>query len=184
MGQIEKGLNYLKSIPFILKIIEFIVLLIAFALAGHFMNEAVTNFFATFGKKGNIEFFLFATIVGWLIAIVLPILFFIGIQEKVSAIPWTLVVAILSAVWAVLLIIASSLLAAAAKHYEDKEGIRGKSVCELLDDANEDSQCGQLIGGTILGFIATVLYAVDTIIHARMFMTGASSPQAGGAVPA
>ena len=68
------------------------MLLIAFALAGHFMNEAPTGFFTAFGKKGNIEFFLFATIVGWLIAIVLPILFFVGIQEKVSAIPWSLVV--------------------------------------------------------------------------------------------
>jgi hypothetical protein len=66
--------------------------LIAFSLAGHFLNEVSSGFFSYYGKKGNIDFFLFATIVGWLIAIAFPIIFVIGIHEKISAIPWTLVV--------------------------------------------------------------------------------------------
>ena len=68
------------------------VLLIAFALAGHFLNEAEKGFFDYFGKKGNIDFFLFATVVGWLIAIAFLAIFVIGIHEKISAIPWVIVV--------------------------------------------------------------------------------------------
>ena len=52
--------------------------------------------------------------------------------------------------WAVLLLIASSLLAAAAKHYDDEPFPSSrKSVCEVLDDTNHDSRCGQLIGGVV-----------------------------------
>ena len=190
MGEIGKGLEYVKSIPFVLKISEIIVLLIAFSLAGHFLNEIHDSFFAYYGKKGNIDFFLFATIVGWLIAIAFLIFFAIGIHEMISALPWTLVAAIVSAVWTILLLISSALLAAAAKHYDDDIKIFGVSinisVCESLDHGNHDAQCWQLIAGAIVGFIATVLHAVDAVIHTHMFLTRGSIPQAVtiGAAPA
>ena len=59
--------------------------------------------------------------------------------------------------WAVLLLIASALLAAAAKHYDDTITISipfgGKveyNACKQLKDSKADSQCGQLIGAAVL----------------------------------
>ena len=192
MGEIGKGLEYVKSIPFVLKISEIVVLLIAFSLPGHFLNEIYDEFLAYYEKKGNIDFFLFVTIVGWLIAIAFLIFFVIGIHEMISALPWTLVVAIVLAVWTILLLISSALLAAAAKHYDDDIKTYGffvstnTSGCKLLDNANHDAQCWQLIAGAIFGFIATVLHAVDAVIHTHMFLTRGSIPQAVtiGAAPA
>ena len=66
--------------------------MIASSLAGHFLNTLDSKFFDTWGKKGNIEFFLFVTIVGWLISIACPIFFIPGVHEKFPAVPWTLVV--------------------------------------------------------------------------------------------
>ncbi|CAB4014053.1 pre-mRNA-splicing factor CWC25 homolog, partial [Paramuricea clavata] len=152
MGQIGKGLDYVKSIPCILKIVEIVVLLIAFALVGHFLNEIPNGYFSYFGKKGNLEFFLFATIVGWMISIAFLVIFVIGIHEKISALPWPLVVAIVSAVWTILLLIASALLAAAAKDYDDDiqliSGATAINACKILDNSKADSQCGQIVGGT------------------------------------
>ena len=63
-----------------------------FPAAGHSLNKAPENFFELFEKKGSIEFFLFATIVGWMIAVAAVVIFVVGIHEKISALPWPLVV--------------------------------------------------------------------------------------------
>ncbi|XP_028392849.1 uncharacterized protein LOC114517353 [Dendronephthya gigantea] len=186
LERIEKGLDYVKSIPFVLKITEFVVLLIAFSLAGHFLNTMDSNFFVLYGKKGSIDFFLFVTIVGWLISIVFPILFIFGIQEKfLLENHWTLIVAVVSGVWALLLLTASAVLAMTAKKYDDEdEEVRRSgyffftvhSACKLLNKNNSNATCGHLIGGAVFGIIAALLFAGDTIVHAYMYLKGRPGP--------
>ena len=61
-------------------------------------------------------------------------------------------VAVISAVWTVLLLIASALLAAAVNHYDGNMSSKlmiKRTACRLLDDVNADAQCSQLIGGAV-----------------------------------
>ncbi len=62
-------------------------------------------------------------------------------------------VAVISAVWTVLLLIASALLAAAAKHYDDDTDgnylVFTQSTCDILDKFNADAQCGHVVAGTV-----------------------------------
>jgi hypothetical protein len=56
-------------------------------------------------------------------------------------------------VWTILLLIASALLAAAAKDYDDETQLISKATainaCKILDNSKADSQCGQIVGGTV-----------------------------------
>lgn len=181
MAQTGKGLDYLKSIPSILKIIEFVILLIAIGTVGYFLDKFPDIYFDYYGKKGNLQFFMFVVVVSWLIVMALFVLFITGLHEKLTAINWTLVVVIISAVCAVLLLISSSLVADAARSYDKKKFPALISICKAMDNGNTDAQCGQLIGGAVCGFIAMVLFAVDTAIHVRMFLTRSAAPQASTA---
>ena len=51
--------------------------------------------------------------------------------------------AIISAVWAAILLVSSALVAVTADHYEDKK------YCDAFDKFNLNPQCGQLIGGAV-----------------------------------
>ena len=51
--------------------------------------------------------------------------------------------AIISAVWAVILLVSSALVADTASHYEDKK------YCDTFDKLDINPQCRQLIGGAV-----------------------------------
>ncbi|CAB4027953.1 CKLF-like MARVEL transmembrane domain-containing 7 [Paramuricea clavata] len=155
MAGLGRGCDYFKSFPGILKIIEFIVLLIALGSVGYFFEKMGSNT----SKTDNLKFFLFVIIVAWILVMAFWLNFVSGLYEKMSAINWPLVDAVVFAVWAVLLLISSALMADAVKYYEDSK------FCALLEDANTKQQCEHLIVGTIFGFIAMVLFIVDSVIH-------------------
>ena len=165
MAGLGKGCDYFKSLPGILKIIEFIVLLIALGSVGYFFEEMGS---AT-RKTDNLKFFLFVVIVAWILVIAFWLNFVSGLHEKMSAINWPLTHGVVFIVWAVLLLIASALLADAVKYYEDSH------FCELLDRVDTKQQCEHLIVGTTFGFIAMVLFIVDAIIHFMMRRVSSTS---------
>ena len=78
-------------------------------------------------------------------------------------------VAIVSAIWAVLLLISSALVADTVRTYETKNtytflGRRGSViVCDVLDLGKTDYQCGHLIGGTVSQSHFILYYSIRAV---------------------
>lgn len=154
----ESGFQYLKSPAGILKILEFIVLLIAIGAVGYFLKELTGDY----KKKEYIEFFLAVAVVAGSLAIFFFVMFISGLIKKLKAIKWPLTVTILFSIVAIVLLVASSLLAHTVKYYDDN------SFCKLLEIVDEKAQCKFLTVGTVCGFIAAALLIADAIVHFKM----------------
>ena len=160
MAQIPKGLGYVKSIPFFLKIGAFIVLLIALGTLGFFLDkgeidvkEAHFNSFDYWGKKAALDFGMFVIVVSWLLVMIMVAFFITGLHEKITIINWPLTVAINMIIWGVLLFISGCIIADAARHYDDKER-EGLTYCDWLKKnipffGTTDARCGHLVGSSV-----------------------------------
>ncbi|XP_046843537.1 uncharacterized protein LOC124437610 isoform X2 [Xenia sp. Carnegie-2017] len=127
----------------ILKICQIVALAAGLGCVGYFTkvfvdiyDDAKSEAYKR-GALGRQEFFLHTTGVGVVISIVGLVLNFSGLMNK--------------------------------KHNavaDEDLLLAGKSLCEVWDDAaiwKNDNTCGQMIGGIVSGFIATILYGVDAI---------------------
>ncbi|XP_028392019.1 plasmolipin-like [Dendronephthya gigantea] len=180
MGKISKGLAYIQSIPFYLKIAAFIVLLIALGTLGTFLDKIV---FGTYGKKERLEFSMFVIVVSWLLVILMAVLFVSGLHEKISVINWPLTAAINMAIWALLLFISACLIADTARQY-DKSVTGGISLCDFLDNVDHDAKCGHLIAASIMCFIATIIFGVDAFLNIKIWRGAEPSSSTAAAPPA
>ncbi|CAH3161270.1 unnamed protein product [Porites lobata] len=156
-GQIGFTMEYVTSIPGIIKIVEFFLLMIAFALAADFKGSF---------SWGRMDFFLFVTITSWLFVIAIFVLFVFNVISVINVnIDWNLPVMIFAGVVAVLLLISSSLIADDARRGNDiYGGLRpyGYSVDKLSAAA-------------AFGFFSMVAFIIDAGIH-FMKMQGRIQP--------
>ncbi|KAJ7365071.1 hypothetical protein OS493_007715 [Desmophyllum pertusum] len=139
-GDIALTMSYIKSIPGILKIVEFFTLMLAFSLAGSIR----------FGTWGEMSFFLFVTITSWLLVIAVFVLFALNLISKINLnIDWNIPVLVFAAVVALLLLISSALLADHARKFS----YWYSSISDKLSAA------------AAFGFISMFVFIGDAVVH-------------------
>ncbi|XP_046843536.1 uncharacterized protein LOC124437610 isoform X1 [Xenia sp. Carnegie-2017] len=155
----------------ILKICQIVALAAGLGCVGYFTkvfvdiyDDAKSEAYKR-GALGRQEFFLHTTGVGVVISIVGLVLNFSGLMNKKHN---AVAMAAVQGVWAIQLLVTTCLITVVFSSYNKDEDLllAGKSLCEVWDDAaiwKNDNTCGQMIGGIVSGFIATILYGVDAI---------------------
>ncbi|XP_046842634.1 plasmolipin-like [Xenia sp. Carnegie-2017] len=165
MGTIPKGSEYIKTVPFFLKIAEFVILLVALGTLGRFIDVLSPS-------ESRLDFGMFAIVVSWIVVIVMVVVFVIGLHEKITVINWPMTVFINMVIWAVMLFIAGCVIADNVREYEDKK------ICDGLKFAKRGARCGHLIAATVCCFIATILFAVDAFFNFRILRGQSDSSSA------
>lgn len=136
---------YITSISGILKIMEFILLLLAFSIAADI----------NIGNWGRMSFFLFVTITSWLFVIAWFVLFTFNLHTKINlSINWNLTLLIFAADVASFLLISSALLA------NDVRKFRGYSK-----SYTETSTLDSLQAAVAFGFIAMFVFIGDAVVE-------------------
>lgn len=150
-GAIRVNKAYIKSIRGILKIVEFILLLLAFAIAVGIRRDME--------KKGRMEFFLIVTILSWLFVIAWFVLFTFNLHKKINpTINWTITLLIFAAAVALFLLISSALLA------DDVKKFRGYSTSFMAA-----STLVSLRAAVAFGFIAMFVFIGDFVVEFLIF---------------
>ncbi|XP_048576657.1 plasmolipin isoform X2 [Nematostella vectensis] len=110
-GAVTINVGYLKSFQGVLKFVEIVLLLLAFACtsSGTPFNNLLRNY----------DFFMFTTVFPWILCIIIIILYLFCLVDKVPQINWNLTVLINAVIWFILIIISSSLLARDIGNLED-----------------------------------------------------------------
>jgi len=142
-GEIGLSMAYIMSIPGILKIVEFFTLMIAFALGADIQYS---------GNWGRMSFFLFVTIMSWILVMAVFVLFAFNIISKINLnIDWNIPVLIFAVVVAFLLLISSSLIADDAEDW--------KILSSLV------SPIDKLRAAAAFGFISMFVFIGDAVVH-------------------
>ncbi|CAB3991816.1 uncharacterized protein LOC110248790 [Paramuricea clavata] len=158
MGEVGKGLAYVKSLGGLLKMVELVFLAIAAGAVGYFYKEGSDG---DYEKKDRIKFFLAAVGIAAVVVIVFFMIFLTGIHKKVKIV-WTKTATGVFFLMGILLLVASAMLAEAYKSYKDD------NFCDLLDLGGTKSQCKQLLIGVVCGLISAVVFVVDAVVHFKM----------------
>ncbi|XP_028392090.1 uncharacterized protein LOC114516735 isoform X2 [Dendronephthya gigantea] len=205
MARIPKGLDYVRSVPFFLKIGAFIMLLIALITLGIFLDEAnidvklqrqrygTINSFDGWGEKRRLDIGMSVIVVSLLQVILLVVLFATGLHEKISIINWPLTVAISMVIWGLLLFASGCFIADTAWKYDEKTTFKHGdhyhttqySFCDYLknDIYDSDARCGHLVGSAATCIITTIIFGVDAFFNLQLWR-GKETPSAGpAAVP-
>ncbi|XP_044175675.1 uncharacterized protein LOC122947241 [Acropora millepora] len=141
-GDIGLNMPYIKSIPGILKIVEFFTLLLAFSIAG--------NAYAFLYKYGALDFFLFATVTSWIFVMVFFVLFAFNIIAKINlGLDWNLPVLVFAVIAAILILISSSLIAPDLSH--------ASGVHRPIYD--------KFRAGVAFGYISMFVLIGDAVVH-------------------
>lgn len=155
----EVNTGYAKSIPGILRIVEFALLLVAWACVAHCCGDA----------GGRIAFFLFVTIFGWICVGALFLLFLLKFEGKISGVNWNIFHMVFGAVMAVLLLVSASLVADTAArwkrlydYYTQFHGLY-YTYATLYDN---------LVAGAVFAFLALIVFVVDVFIHFKQRNSG------------
>ncbi|XP_028391852.1 uncharacterized protein LOC114516531 [Dendronephthya gigantea] len=177
MAGINDGAKYIKSVPSALKILEIVLLLVSIGFVGYFWDnwpgrdreDGDSDFIKVlkkdtdeFTKTDYIKIFLGSTVVAGIVALLFFLIFVAGIHKKIKFLNWGKTAAVFFFLTAVLMLVASGLLANTLKYYKDHK------VCDVLELFDLDSQCKQLTGGVVCGFIAGAVFLVDSIVHFKL----------------
>lgn len=157
---------YVVSIPGVLKIVEFILLLLAFSIAA---DINVANW-------GRMSFFLFVTITSWLLVIAWFVLFTSNLHTKINlSINWNITLLIFAAVVAFLLLISSALLADDVRKFESVSfgDFSANSSPDLDQDQdqyldwnrNRNRNLDSLRAAVAFGFIAMFVFIGDAVVE-------------------
>lgn len=147
---------YVVSIPGVLKIVEFILLLLAFSIAADI----------SFAYRGRMSFFLFVTITSWLLVIAWFVLFTFNLQTKINlSINWNITLLIFAAVVAFLLLISSALLADGVRKFESVPlgDVSANSIPDLVQDRKRNLDL--LRAAVAFGFIAMFVFIGDAVVE-------------------
>lgn len=137
-------MSYIKSIPGILKMVEFFTLLLAFAIA----SDAYSIFPY---KWGNMDFFLFVTVTSWIFVIAIFILFAFNIISKINFnLDWNILVLVFAVVVAILLLISSALVAS------DVNEVSRLLLSSFVDKTR---------AAVAFGFISMFVFIGDAVVH-------------------
>ncbi|XP_046842008.1 plasmolipin-like [Xenia sp. Carnegie-2017] len=177
MGMIPKGTEYIKTVPFFLKIAEFVILLVAIGTLGRFLVKIGLT-----SEKSRLDFLMFAVVVLWIVVVIMAVLFVSGLHEKISIINWPLTVFISCLTWSVMLFIAGCLLADTVRKFNNI-AFSSISSCDILDKENLGATCGHLIGATVCCFIASILFAVDAFFNFRILQGQRDTSSATASAP-
>ncbi|CAB4010327.1 ---NA--- [Paramuricea clavata] len=139
-----------------------ILLLICVGSVGYFWDNCPWKDLDDYPKNDYIKFFLAATVVAWIIALLFFLIFVAGVHKKIDVFNWAMTAALIFILLAILVIVASGLLADTVKYYKDN------GVCKALEFFEKDSRCKQLTAGTVCGFFAGVILLVDGIVHFKL----------------
>ena len=150
--EIGKGFDYITSTPGILKIFEFVALLISLACIGGFLSTLNNS-------RGTWNFFLFCVSATWALTMVSFLFFTLGGHKKLTAVNWVLAMAIIYFIFTVLLLISASILADNTRSY------KMSGLCDSWRAVTGDIECNNLVVAVIFAFAAFVLYSLDTIFH-------------------
>lgn len=151
---------YVVSIPGVLKIVEFILLLLAFSIAA---DINVANW-------GRMSFFLFVTITSWLLVIAWFVLFTSNLHTKINlSINWNITLLIFAAVVAFLLLISSALLADDVRKFESVPfgDVSANSIPDLDQGQDRDwnRNLDSLRAAVAFGFIAMFVFIGDAVVE-------------------
>jgi len=127
----------IKSLTAILMIINIVFTLIAWALMINFLDGITPN--------GNGKFFLFSTICPWVVFVILFILLITGVAAKLK-VPWGLIMFIFCALFALLALVSSCILAA---------------------DLNCPRGCDKYKASLAFGFLSCFGMALQAVFHFR-----------------
>ena len=171
MAGINEGLQYLKSVPGVLKILEIIFLLVCIAPVGYFLQKASDNHLGDFDRKDNLKFLVGAAATAAVIALLLFLIFLSGLHKKIDALNWARTAAGIFLILAILLLVASSLVADTVRYYKSYPGfgIQDVNLCQIFEESKREYRCGQLTAGAVFGFIVMVAFIVDSVIHFRLY---------------
>lgn len=148
-GDIGLNMPYIKSIPGILKIVEFFTLLLAFSIAGNAYASIHYNY-------GDMDFFLFATVTSWIIVMVFYVLFAFNIIAKINLnVDWNLPVLVFAVIAAILILISSSLVA-----HDVSQVPTGFYVHSILA-----AFYNKLRAGVAFGYISMFVFIGDAVVH-------------------
>ncbi|CAB4010328.1 predicted protein [Paramuricea clavata] len=158
-GGINGGVQYLKSAPGVLKILEIILQLACVGSVGYFWDHWAWKDLV---KNDYIKVFLWSTAASGIITLLFFLIFLIGLHKKIKFLNWAKIAAAIFILLASLLFVVSGLLANTLIYYKDKEH------CNALELSDADSQCKQLTAGIVCGFFAGAILLVDGIVHFKL----------------
>lgn len=149
----SSGTNFglIKSPVGLMMIINIILLLIAWVIMVVWRGDVGSLVYENFETEIT-SFFLFSTITPWILMIILLVVLLLGVHTKIYMINWPLTLLINCCIWAVILIISSSLLA-------DKSD---KYACVVW-------KCDTLRASAAFGFISAVGFLLEGFLHFREF---------------
>jgi len=179
-GLVSCNPRYLVSPVGILKLVEAVLLMLAWALCSGFRNGYDNAFYSTVYassdirySSGGIGFFLFVTVTLWLIVIVFIVLGLLGLLEKLRIPMKMLIFAIFHAVSAVLLLIATAVIAADAAAIPSW-------WCENVVNNNKhfSTTCETYEAAVAFGAFSIIAFIVDAVLYFFNYRTGAGGPAA------
>ncbi|XP_028399900.1 uncharacterized protein LOC114523230 [Dendronephthya gigantea] len=158
----------------VVKITEFIILLIATASVGYNVNKTRRedeNVFPDpydFGYQARLEFFMFTTSVGMIIVIIAFLLHGTEWQEKVSG---SRLIAEIHVIWTIMLFVSSIMIAKTVSDLDSRNAgstLNGFYYDERIGAGSRG--CRGLVLGEIFGFVGMFLFFVDSSVYIFMFM--------------
>ena len=141
----------------IMAISEMVTFVVTIGTVAFFISEAGdTDLTLDIGFYGREEFVLFASAVGFFVALFSMIVAILGAQENSH---WAATMATLHAFGALVLLVSASLLAKTTMTYDSKD------LCKQIKKDSNDARCYQLIIGLSFAFVSMVLFIGDTTIY-------------------
>nr|XP_047137626.1 uncharacterized protein LOC124814121 [Hydra vulgaris] len=169
---------YLRSFLAVMKIIQIIFLLIAYAIMQSFINLVLLSNF----KFSKMQFFVLVTAIGWISYLVMFCLNLFMVTNN-FLIPWYYVYLISDVVFALFLSIAVTVIAVQIDTINNTEqfyipdiGTGGKFVqeCELIT-LNSSASCSLLNAGVIFGALGICAILLDIVVCIHKIKKGQSS---------
>lgn len=165
---------YLKSVVSIIKILQSIVLLIAFASVLSFDLEVI--FVNTVYSR--IRFFVLVSSVGWFTCVLIFILNITRLTRNLP-IPWHWVNLIIGVIFALFLLISAALLSNNINAMKNttrmfQEGTREVQIteCDIINRKQSSTSCSVAELGAVFGFIAVALFVADVVVAAQKLRRG------------
>ena len=165
---------YLKSVLAILKLLQIVTLLMAFAAVLSFDVEVI--FVNT--TYSRIRFFVLVAAVAWFTAILIFVLNLFRVTRNLP-VPWHWVNMINGIIFAIFLLISSGLLTSNIKSMRDsprilQEGDTQRIVdeCQYIDSTKSATSCSVAELGAVCGFIAVALFIADVVVSSQKLRKG------------
>jgi len=156
-SQSGPSIDFVKTPSGALMVLNFILFFISWCCMADWKGSVDDNVIAHL--QDNAGFYLFTTVVPWLIYIVFFIILILGFHHKFERVNWPLTFAVNCGVWAFLLLISSSIIASKAKAYP----------CNVW-------HCSKLQAAAAFGFLTIIGLIGQAFFHHREFRRSGSNP--------